>query len=66
MKIYIRRYFLGWTAAFRVAYIARTKKRGAGPMQWRYVFRLMACERSIVDGQFRRPPRFPRWMKKNL
>ncbi len=58
----IRRYLRGWKMAFRAAYIARMKKHGAGPMRWLHVWRLMACERCLVDGQFRRPPRFPRYM----
>jgi hypothetical protein len=55
------RYFDGWRAWVRALYLARTKKRGAGPMKWSHAFKMAAAYRFIVDGQFRR--RAPRYLR---
>lgn len=60
-----RRYIYGWQCWFRALYQARTKKRGAGPMKWKYAFKMAACYRYLVDGQQRKPPRFPRYLRGN-
>lgn len=58
----IRRYLYGWFVWARAIRMARTKRHGAGPMKWRYAFRMAASYRWIVDGQMRggKPPHWQR------
>jgi hypothetical protein len=55
-------YLDGWRAWVRAIYLARTKKRGAGPMSWPNALKMAAAYRFIVDGQERR--RLPRYLKR--
>lgn len=57
----VSRYFHGWFMWGRAIWMARTKRHGAGPMKWKYVFKIAASYRWIVDGQMRNG-KPPRWM----
>lgn len=48
-----RGWLYGWWICARAIYLARTKKRGAGAMKWRYAIRLGMQYRWIVYGQHR-------------
>jgi len=48
-----RRWLRGWMVGIGVAYRARRKRHGAGPLRWRYVLPLIRHVRFIVDGQHR-------------
>lgn len=61
----IRRYFYGWYHFARAYRMAREKKHGAGKMKFIYAIRMGACARCMVDGQFLRPPRWPRYIRRN-
>lgn len=61
----IRRYLYGWLMFARAVHMARTKKRGAGRLPWRYALKMGASYRWIVDGQLRGAPG-PRWIRKAL
>lgn len=60
----IVRYIRGWMAFVRTFRLMRAKRHGAGRARLIHCIRGGACSRSIVDGQFRRPPVFPRFMTK--
>lgn len=61
--IQIGRYVYGWQCFFRTLRMARAKKHGAGKQTWENAIKSAACYRYIVDGQFKTPPRVPRWMR---
>lgn len=56
------RYLYGWRMFVRAVYMARTKRRGAGPMRWSYALKMGAGYRYLVDGQFCTPRRWPRYL----
>ncbi len=58
------RYLYGWLIFVRATYKVRTKKHGAGPMPWGNALKMGASYRCAVDGQYRKPPRWPRYMQK--
>jgi hypothetical protein len=61
----LRRYLYGWWMFARAVWLSRTKKRGAGRMPWSNAMKMGAAYRYIVDGQNRRPPRIPRYLRRH-
>lgn len=60
----IRRYLYGWACWLEGFRKARAKKRGAGPQRLRNALKTAAGYRFLVDGQFRAPRRFPRYLRR--
>ncbi len=59
----MKQYLYGWLMFARAVWMARTKKRGAGPVPWRNALKIAGCYRFIVDGQHREPQRIPRHLR---
>lgn len=59
----MRRYIYGWVVWWEFFRKARRKKHGAGRQRFFHATKTAACARYLVDGQYRRPPRFPRFLR---